>query len=141
MEKGTNMVTHVNNIKTIAEHLEAINDEVAGKFLVMILISSLPNEYNNLITTLETMAEYKLSWTYVRDRVIHEYDRKIGGGNQKETPQDALFCEKPSKQYHPKKFIRNVIIIIIIVQSLNAITAMKKVIFKDTVRKRNLMIK
>ena len=29
-------------------------------------------------------------------------------GNQKETPQDALFCEKPSKQYHHKKFTRNV---------------------------------
>lgn len=48
------MVTHVNYIKTIAEHLEALDDEVVDKDLVMILISSLPDEYNNLITTLHS---------------------------------------------------------------------------------------
>ena len=103
MGKGTNMVSHVNNIKTIAEHLEAVEDPVLEKDLVMILISSLPDEYNNLITALETLAEDKLNWTYVRDRVIHEYERKKGG-NGKEIPQvqDALFI----KQQH-KKFNKN----------------------------------
>ena len=93
MAKGTSMVSHVNNIKTIAEHLEAVDDPVVEKDLVMILISSLPDEYNNLITALETMAEDKFTWTYVRDRVIHEFERKKGAG--KETPQiqDALFTK------------------------------------------------
>ena len=51
MQRGSDMVSHINNLKTIAEHLEAVDDAVADKDLVMILISSLPDEYNNLITT------------------------------------------------------------------------------------------
>ena len=41
MEKGMNMIEHINNIKTLSEHLEAVDDAVAEKDLVIILISSL----------------------------------------------------------------------------------------------------
>ena len=75
MNPGTDMTTHINHIKTISEHLEALDDPVPEKDLVMILISSWPPEYNNLITTLETLEEEKLEWTYVRDRAIAEYER------------------------------------------------------------------
>ena len=51
------MVEHVNEIKTISEDLEAIDDPVDEKDLVMILLSSLPEGYNNLLTTLETLRE------------------------------------------------------------------------------------
>ena len=43
------MITHINAIKTLSEHLEAVEDPIAGKDLVIILISSLPDEYNFLI--------------------------------------------------------------------------------------------
>ena len=46
MQKNTDMVNHVNSLKTISEHLESLGDVVAEKDLVMILISSLPDEYN-----------------------------------------------------------------------------------------------
>ena len=41
MEKGTNMVSHINYVKTLSEHLEAIDDRITEKDLVIILISSL----------------------------------------------------------------------------------------------------
>ena len=109
MEKGSTMVEHVNNLKTISEHLEALEDVVVEKDLVMILISSLPEEYNNLITALETLKEEQLTWNYVRDRVLHEYERKKGDGKQiKEIQhkiQDALFVDnrKPQKKYQQGK--------------------------------------
>jgi len=56
MTSGQDMTEHVNHIKTLAEHLQAIDDEIAEKDLVIILISSLPDEYNHLITALETIA-------------------------------------------------------------------------------------
>ena len=65
MEKNTKMIDHVNYIKTLAEHLEAVDDIIVEKDLVIILISSLPEEYNYLITALETIAEEKLMWDYV----------------------------------------------------------------------------
>ena len=100
MGKGAKMIDHINYIKTLAEHLEAVDDEIAEKDLVIILISSLPEEYNYLITALETIAEEKLSWNYVRDRLIHEYDKMLGGSEgtvstpKAEACQDALFTKK-----------------------------------------------
>ena len=85
------MVEHVNKLKTIAEHLEALDDMVSEKDLVMILISSLPEDFNNLITTLETLQEEKLTWDYVRDRVLTEFERKESSKQQIKGPQDALF--------------------------------------------------
>ena len=49
MDKNTNMETHVNNVKTIAEHLEALGKPIAEDELVMVLISSLSEDYNNLV--------------------------------------------------------------------------------------------
>ena len=46
MGKGDDMANHVNDIKTISEHLEAIGDSIAEHDLVIILISSLPEEFN-----------------------------------------------------------------------------------------------
>ena len=57
MEKGHNMTKYINHIKTLSEHLEDIDDRIAEKGLVILLISSLPEEYNYLITALETDAE------------------------------------------------------------------------------------
>ena len=69
------MIDHTNYIKTLAEHLEAVDDEITEKDLVIILISSLPEECNYLITALETIGEEKLIWNYVRNRLIHEHDK------------------------------------------------------------------
>ena len=64
MGKGDDMKKHENEIKTISEHLEAICDSIAEHDLVTILISSLPEDFNYLITALETIAEITLTWVY-----------------------------------------------------------------------------
>ena len=61
MHSGEDMTAHIDPIKTIAELLEAMDDPVSEKDLVMILMSSWPPEYHNLITRLETVDESKLS--------------------------------------------------------------------------------
>ena len=40
------MKEHINHIKTLSEHLEATDNRIAEKDLVILLISSLPEEYN-----------------------------------------------------------------------------------------------
>ena len=92
MDSSTNMVDHVNFVRTIAEHLECLDDPVVEKDLVMILLSSLPEDYNNLLTTLETLEEQKLTWEYVRDRLISEFERrKVNTIEKKKGIEDALF--------------------------------------------------
>ena len=82
---GGDMIAHVNTIKSISEQLAAVDDPVSENDLSMILIASWPREYYNLITNLEIVDEDKLSWTYVRDRAIAEYERRSLGH---EVPRD-----------------------------------------------------
>ena len=51
------MAEHVNNVKTIADQLAALDKEIDESFLVMILLSSLPKDYHHLLTALETFPE------------------------------------------------------------------------------------
>ena len=90
LQPDGDMVEHINSVKTIAEHLEAIGDPIAEHDLVIILISSLTEEFNHLITALETIVEDNLTWDYVRDRLIHEAE-KMKGPASKERVKDALF--------------------------------------------------
>ena len=95
MENNGSMEKHINNIKTIAEELEAIEDEQSEKDLVFILMSSVPCDYRNLITTLETLKEERLTWGYVRDRLLTEHERMkkfCAKGEERDFPNDdALF--------------------------------------------------
>ena len=59
------MINHINCVKTLSEHSEAVGDAVAEKDLVIILISSLPEYHNYLITALETIAGEKLTWGHI----------------------------------------------------------------------------
>ena len=102
MEKGNSMINHVNYVKTLSEHLDAVGDPIQEKDLVIILISSLPEEYNHLITALETIAEERLSWDYVRDRVIYEYEKlncDVEANAKREMKvEDAFLTEKVQSQ-------------------------------------------
>ena len=102
MEKGNSMINHVNYLKTLSEHLDAVGDPIQEKDLVIILISSLPEEYNHLITALETIAEERLSWDYVRDRVIYEYEKlncDVEANAKREMKvEDAFLTDKVQNQ-------------------------------------------
>ena len=80
LEPGGNMVQHVNRMKTLSERMQALGDPVSDRDLVMLLFVSLPEGYNNLVTTLETLSDEKLTWEYVRDRAITEYERRKSSG-------------------------------------------------------------
>ena len=96
MGKEHDMKNHVNEIKTISEHLEAIGDPIAEHDLVIILISSYPEDFNYLITALETIAESTLTWVYVRDRLIYVAD-KLQKSNRNEM-NDALFTNNRTER-------------------------------------------
>jgi len=90
--KNTDMHAHTNYIKTVAEHLEAIGDVVAEKDLALVLLSSLPEEYAQLVTALETATEPDdLTWDTVRDRVLNEYEKKRAHMEKSRGDDGALY--------------------------------------------------
>ena len=92
LQKGTTMTAHINCLKTIAEQLESLDDPVSERDLVMVLMTSVPeNSYNNLITALETLKQEDLTWNYVRDRFICEFQRRKSEKSDNKKSDDALF--------------------------------------------------
>ena len=83
----------VNYIKTLSERLQAVGDPIAEKDLVIISISSLPDSYTYLITALETVAEERLTWEYVRDRLVHEQHQKMHCGSAESKTNEVLFTK------------------------------------------------
>ena len=73
---------------------------MAEKDLVIILISSLPDDYNFLITALETIAEEKLTWDYVRDRLLHE------SGAARSRIELLLVSTRPRPLQRPHPFLK-----------------------------------
>ena len=62
-------------MKTLSENLEAVDDSVQEKYLTIILISTLPEELNYSITPLESKGKERLTWEYVRHRLMHKADK------------------------------------------------------------------
>ena len=93
--EGKSAADHINTLRTVNDNLQSLGDALLEKDLVMILLSSLPEEYNNLITTLETLKDEQLTWEYVRDRVLAEFERRKGFEQQSKVRNEnsnALFC-------------------------------------------------
>ena len=60
-------------MKSVAEHLEAIGDNVSEKDLAILLLNSLPENYMQLVTALETATEPdQLTLDMVRDQVLNK---------------------------------------------------------------------
>ena len=61
------MTEHIIYIKAMSEHLQAIDDRIAKKDLVIFLISSLPEKYNYFVEALKIIAEDRLTCDIFED--------------------------------------------------------------------------
>src|ERR1700722_4607968 len=64
------MQKHINNIKEVVSKLAAIGEEIKDLDLAIILMSSLPKEYDTFIETLEGKATNELTSVYVINRLL-----------------------------------------------------------------------
>ena len=81
MDEGDDVLQHINNIKTLAEQLDAVGAPVNEDDLVITLLESLSESYAFLITALESRSD-SLSWELVTSRLLQK-DMKLeeqGGG-------------------------------------------------------------
>ncbi|KAH9070516.1 hypothetical protein Ae201684P_002873 [Aphanomyces euteiches] len=66
MVEGSDMLKHINEMKTLSEQLEAVGAPVSEEGLVITLLSSLPESYEVLITVLESRSD-ALSWEFNKE--------------------------------------------------------------------------
>lgn len=100
MIDNENVLEHVEKLRVIAEQLEDIGDPIKESELCIILLSSLPESFDHLITALETFVgedETKLTWDFVRNALLREDDKKsykLSDDQIDSNMQDALIANK-----------------------------------------------
>lgn len=82
------MIDHINQMKSLADQLEAIDAPVQEDDLVTTLLCSLPEQYKNLITALESRAG-DLSMEFVVARCSTK---------KAKTTRSTAFLGKPTKR-------------------------------------------
>lgn len=100
---GENMVDHIKKMKVLCHQLDDIGSSVSEEDLSLILLSSLPDTYDPLIISLETLGtSTKLQSDMVVSRLLAEYSRREEGKTRGET---ALVSHSSINNNRPKASI------------------------------------
>ena len=106
LAKSGNMDDHISLLMENVEKLKTMGDEkFAEKYAVSFLLNSLPDEYDNLMTAMDSIPESELTLDYVKERLKSEWVKKnqqsleetsalkVSSGSSK--AKECYFCHKP----------------------------------------------
>ncbi|XP_073811912.1 uncharacterized protein [Musca autumnalis] len=108
LEEGGDAVSHINDMNDLFTKLRDIGEEaLTDKWSAAMLLSSLPESYDTLITSLESRKEEEITFAFVQQRVIAEFERRLhanGVSNDAvmkvadNSNKTCFFCKKPGHQ-------------------------------------------
>ncbi|GBP07334.1 Copia protein [Eumeta japonica] len=73
---GQSMENHINDFLSIADRLRDLGESLEEHKIVAFLLGTLPDDYNNLISSLEMRPEADLTMDFVKEKLIQEFKRK-----------------------------------------------------------------
>lgn len=86
---GGNMQEHISSMTDIIEKLKAVGEEIfTDKIIVSLLLSSLPSEYDTLITALETR-EAEVTSEAVKSKLIEVWKKQNNKHDKKDSAMIA----------------------------------------------------
>lgn len=96
LTEAGNIEEHISYMQEMIDKLAALGEKLKDEMVVAILLCSLPESYNNLITALESRSEDELTTAFVKGKLIDEYlRRKNTNKKSEETDGKALKIQKP----------------------------------------------
>ncbi|KAH9079753.1 hypothetical protein Ae201684P_017099 [Aphanomyces euteiches] len=93
MAEGTDMMHHLNDLKTLSEQLEAVGAPVSEEDLVITLLCSLPESYDVLITALESRSD-ALTVSHARSGQMGHWANKCDRRGEKKQSVAAMAKEE-----------------------------------------------
>lgn len=103
-----NMEEHINCMQEMIDKLAALGEQLKDEMIVAMLLCSLPESYNNLITALESRSEEELTTVFVKGKLIDEYLRRKNLLQASEESSDKALKTQKFKKYPSNKDQRNV---------------------------------
>lgn len=115
LKEGGDMEEHITTISNHIEQLTALGQELPDNLVAALLLGSLPESYETLVTALESRPESDLTSQLVKNKLIDEYKRRQGAKDTRDNfrsretamklvhkdkgftqaKKDCFFCKKP----------------------------------------------
>lgn len=92
--EAESMQAHINKIREISDHLEAIGDPVKDRDLAIISLCTLPERYNSLIISLEARLPEDISFDVVTGRLLAEEERQKESSEPTPDGERAFYAGK-----------------------------------------------
>ena len=90
MDEKDDMMKHITQMTSIAEQLKEMKEEVSGKKFAIVMLGSLPDSYDNFLTSLNARNADDLDWSNVKSLLVEEYMKRQEKEKQK-IDEEALF--------------------------------------------------
>ena len=90
MEEGGDLMKHITEMTSLAEQLREMKEEVSSKKFAIVMLGSLPESYDNFLTSMNARDAEQLDWDNVKGVLVEEYLNRQEKEKQKEA-DDALF--------------------------------------------------
>ncbi|KAK2579077.1 hypothetical protein KPH14_010926 [Odynerus spinipes] len=89
VENG-DMEEHINCMQVMVDKLTALGETLNEKMFIAMLLCSLPDSYNTLITALESRSEEDLTLSMIKGKLIDEYNRRKNASSYLEGSNDRV---------------------------------------------------
>ena len=99
MKEGADLMQHLTHMTSLAEQLREMNGEISSKKFATVVLGSLPDSYDNFLTSLNARSADDLDWENVKGLLIEEY-MKRSVKNEKQESDNALFVSERKSSYH-----------------------------------------
>lgn len=102
MSENGNIDNHISEMLELFERLVSLGERFEEHIVVAVILSSLPNNYDNLITALEGRPEKELTKEFVIEKLRDDYQRKINSNKSNEMTDDCVMKISRNGSSRPK---------------------------------------
>lgn len=88
--EGASMSSHLVEVEELVHRLSRMGEALKEHLVVAIILSSLPESYNPLVTALEGRPEEDLKVEYIKGKLLDEWLRKCESGNRNNAQEKAM---------------------------------------------------
>ena len=76
MKQGNGLMEHLTYMTLLAEQLRELKEEITPQRLATVILGSVPESYDNFMSSLNATKMYELNWDNVKVLFIEEYKKQ-----------------------------------------------------------------
>ena len=93
-KEDADFMQHLTHMTSLAEQLREMNEEISSKKFATVVFASLPESYDNFLTSLYARNADDLDWENDKGLLIEEYMKRAEKNEKEKSANNALFVNR-----------------------------------------------